>query len=292
MDYNPPNTRERVEARRQARRGQSAQAAPPRRTPPAAAPGQQAVPGARQALLGWVASGRLAGLLLFLPACLALGYLLTSPEFAVRDVRVEGNSALPNSEVAELAGFVGRPIWYVSPAEAVARLGESAYVASASVELALPDQALIRIVERRPEVRWQAGGVQYLVDGTGKVLGAAQEPAETDVLVIADNSHLELKPNEQLDTDAIRLAQDLSLRLPLELGLSPAQIGWDFGLGVYARTAAGQTIVFGQSEELARKLAVLDALLKDQTAFTYLDLRPDNPFYQNAAPTTPQPPAP
>jgi cell division protein FtsQ len=285
MDYNPPNTRERVAARRQQRRGQPPPPpSQPRRPSPAPVPGQQAIPGARQALLTWAGSGRLVGLLICLAACGALAYMLTDERFRVREVTVEGNSALHSDTVTELAAVVGRPIWFLKPEDAVARLGENAYVASAAVELALPDRATIRIVERRPEVRWQAGGVQYLVDRTGKVLGPAQEPAAADVLVIADNSHPELKPNEQIDLDAVRLAQDLALRLPVELGFTPAQIGWDFGLGVYARSAAGQTIVFGRSEDLSRKLAVLGVLLQDQTPFTYLDLRPANPFYQNTGP--------
>jgi cell division protein FtsQ len=152
------------------------------------------------------------------------------------------------------------------------------------VELALPDQATIRVVERRPEVRWLAGGVHYLVDRTGKVLGPAQEPADANVLVITDNSHLALEPNQQIDLDAVQLSQDLALRLPVELGFTPAQIGWDFGLGVYVRSSAAQTIVFGRSEDLPRKLAVLKALLQDQTPFSYLDLRPANPFYQHTGP--------
>lgn len=273
MDYNPPNTRERIAARRQARRGQ-----------PAPPPGQQATPGARLALRDWLASGRLAGLLICAAACAAMAFLLTSPRFSVRQVTVEGNSALDADAVAALAGVMGRPIWFVEPGQAVARLAENAYVDSASVELALPDRATIRIAERRPEVRWLAGGVQYLVDRTGKVLGPAQEPADANVLVITDNSHLELQPNEQIDLDAVRLSQDLALRLPLELGFTPAQIGWDYGLGVYVRSTAGQTIVFGRSEELPRKLAVLKQLLQDSTSFTYLDLRPATPFYQNIAP--------
>lgn len=297
MDYNPPNTRERVAARRQQRRGQAAAGqrteqsasppAPSRRAPVAPAPGQQAVPGARQAFLGWLGSGRLAGLLICLAACALLGFVLTDPAFSVQRITVEGNRALHADTVAALADITGRRIWYVQPKEVVARLGDNAYVASAEVRLAMPDEAIITIVERRPEVRWQAGGVQYLVDGTGKVLGPAQEPAEADVLVIADNSHTELKPKDQIDLDAVRLAQDLALRLPVELGFTPAQLGWDFGLGVYARSSAGQTIVFGRSEDLPRKLAVLDALLKDQTGFTYLDLRPANPFYQNTGPAAP-----
>ncbi|GAB4438001.1 MAG: FtsQ-type POTRA domain-containing protein [Chloroflexi bacterium OHK40] len=273
MDYNPPNTRERIAARRQQRRSGTGPV-----------PGQQATPGARRALAGWLASGRLVALALFLAACTGLAYALTDARFSVQRVVVEGNRALDADAVAELSGLRGRPIWFVRPEAVVARLRENAYVASARVELALPDQARIRIVERRPEVRWQAGGVQYLVDGSGTVLGAAQEPAEADVLVITDNSHLQLEPNDQIDLDAVQLAQTLAIRLPVELGFTPAQLGWDYGLGVYVRSTAGQTIVFGQSEHLQRKLAVLDVLLTDGTDFTYLDLRPSSPFYQNTAP--------
>ena len=46
------------------------------------------------------------------------------------------------------------------------------------------------------------------------------------------------------------------------------------------RTASDQVIVFGQNEELDRKLAVLQQLLIDQTAFTYLNLQLSSPFYQ------------
>ncbi len=271
MDYNEPNTRQRLAARRQRRRG------------PAPANGPQATPGPRRSLMGWLASGRLVSLVIFLGACGALIYLFTDARFSVRQVEVEGNSALNAQAVAALADVEGLPIWFVRHDVAAARLRENAYVASAAVEVALPDRAIIRIVERRPEVRWQAGGVQYLVDGTGKVLAAADEPAAADVLVVADSSHMQLSPNDQIDLDAIALAQSLALRLPVELGFTPAQIGWDYGLGVYVRSPAGQTIVFGQSESLGRKLAVLDVLLKDQTSFTYLDLRPDNPFYQDVA---------
>lgn len=284
MDYNPPNTRERIAARRQQRRKAAPAPPPPRRAPVAPPPGQQAVPGAQRALLAWLRNGRLASLALFLVTVGVLAYVFTAPRFSVQQIRVEGNNALDAATVAELVDLRGRPIWFVNTDHALARLKANAYVASAAIDLTLPDAARVRIVERRPEVRWQAGGVHYLVDGSGKVLGLAREAAAADVLVITDSSHLELKPNEQIDSDALHLAQNLALRLPVELGFTPAQIGWDYGLGIYVRGPLGQTIVFGQSEHLDRKLAVLQVLLQDQTAFTYLDLRPANPFYQNTAP--------
>jgi len=294
MEYNTPNTRERIAARRQQRRAAPSPAAP-RRPPAAPPPGQQAVPGMRRALTAWLSNGRLLSLALCLASLGILAYALASPRFSVWQIRVEGNHILEAELVTDLADALGRPIWFVKPAAVAARLRENAYIASASVDLALPDVLRIRIVERRPEVRWQAGGVHYLVDGAGKVLGPARESATDDVLVIADHSHLELKPNDLVDVDAVHLAQELALRLPVELGLTPAQIGWDYGLGVFVRGPLGQTIVFGQSEHLDRKLAILNILLKDQIAFTYLDLRPSNPFYQNRAPVAPvpvNPPAP
>jgi cell division protein FtsQ len=213
-----------------------------------------------------------------------LGYLLTSGRYSIQRVTVTGASALKVDQVIAESGILGWPIWFVGAAETEARLRANPYVESAQVQLTLPDQASITLIERRPEVRWQAGSVQYLIDGRGQVLAPAQEPATTDVLVVIDRTTPELKPGDQIDTDALRLTQALALRLPGEAGFTPAQIGWDFGLGVYVRSQAGQTIIFGQSKELDRKLAIFRTLLQDQTPFTYLDLRPSNPFYQNAQP--------
>jgi cell division protein FtsQ len=272
MEYNPPNTRERIAARRQRRQV---------RPPPA--DGSQAQPGPRQTLRDWLVSGRLISAIVFALSLIGLGYALFSPQLSIRSVQITGNNALSSAEIAELADLMGRPIWFVHPDAVAERLMTVAYVERAEVQLLLPDIATIQLVERRPEVRWLAGGVHYLVDGTGKVLGVAQEPAEPNVLVIVDNSSLQLQPGDRLDPDALNLSRALAVRLPGELGFSPAQIGWDLGLGVYARSGAGQTIVFGQNKELDRKLAVLNYLLTDGTAFTYLDLRSSTPYYQNTA---------
>jgi cell division protein FtsQ len=281
MDYNAPNTRQRIAARRLARQGRPATG------------GSQVRPDIRRAAIDWLRSGRLPSLLIFLASMAALAYVLTAESYSVQRVTVEGAGALKADQVIAASGLLGRSIWFVGTAATEARLGENPYVESAHVELALPDQAIIRVVERRPEVRWQAGNIQYLVDGRGQVLAAAQEQAKPDVLVIIDRTTPELKPGDQIDTDALNLTRALALRLPGEIAFTPAQIGWDFGLGVYVRSAAGQTIIFGQSAQLDRKLAILGALLKDQTPFTYLDLRPSNPFYQNdqrpAATSQPQP---
>ncbi|NJO83171.1 MAG: hypothetical protein HC828_10360 [Blastochloris sp.] len=149
-----------------------------------------------------------------------------------------------------------------------------------SIRIGLPDRATIKIAERRPEVRWAVGDVQYLVDGSGRVLDIAHEPADPATLVIQDNSHHQLQLKDYIDTDALELARALMLRLPDELGIHPTTMGWDIALGVYIISQSGQTIVFGQMDNLERKLAILHHLQQDGTIFTFLDLRPSNPYYR------------
>ena len=63
---------------------------------------------------------------------------------------------------------------------------------------------------------------------------------------------------------------------------------------MFITTADNRTIIFGTSDRLDEKLAVLGTLIGDGTAFTTLDLRPATPFYRNDAPgdATPAPAAP
>lgn len=274
FDYNQSNTRERVAARRRARsaRGGSTVRARPRR-----------------AVGAWLASGRLASLLLLIAALGGLLYVATAPRFTVRQVVVEGAQAMSEQKVAELAGAQGQSIWLVDTRQVVERLLANAYVEQASASVALPDQLTIVLRERRPEVRWQSGGALYLLDATGRVLDTDQTAPVSTTLVIEDRSNQLLRPNDTVDQDALALGRVLSLRLPTELGLRAAHIGWNIDTRLFVTTADNRTIIFGSSDALDSKLAVLGTLLRDGTAFTVLDLRPSTPFYRNDAPSATAP---
>jgi cell division protein FtsQ len=330
VDYNRPDTRARVEARRRRRkqRGkgdvpesdrhattaeqqafplgaavpepllkkQSWRKARPSRSTSTARPRDKAArtreqqvaqvqPGPRRVLLQWVITGRLFSLLLFLLSVGFLGYLFTSSDLTIQQVAVKGNHLVPNETIVELSGVRDASIWFINQDAIRHRLQASPYIEKVKIHVALPDHAAISIVERKPEVRWRIGPVQYLVDSSGKVLEIAQDIPDPDTLVIEDTTHRSLEPHDQLDPDALKLAQSLSVRLPTELELTPAVIGWNIGLGVYIRTNDDALIIFGKSDNLNDKLAILNQLLQEDTSFTYLDLRPSNPFYQNKPPS-------
>jgi len=266
MEYNPPDTRKRIAARRRRLSQQSTAAV---------------VPGWRWRLYDGLRSGRIVSGILFVMSCILLFYVLFSDRFRVQTVEVVGAELLSPERIVAAVPLRGLPIWLIDEQQTIAPLLRSPFVERAELTLSLPDRARIVIVERQPAIYWRSNGIDYLVDRQGYVIEPATTPPPADALVIVDTSNLPLEPNMRLDSDAIMLARELAWILPHDIGLEPAQIGWDFGLGVFVRTAQDQMIVFGRSEHLKRKLTILAYLLTDGTAFTYLDLRPVNPFYQN-----------
>ena len=269
FNYNQPNTRERIAARRRSRAGRS---------------GATVRPGPRRAVGSWVASGRLFSLVSLIAALGGLLYIATSPRFTVQQIAVEGAQALQASAVAELSGAQGQSIWLLDTRQIAEQLKTNAYIEEASAHVALPNQLVLSVTERRPEVRWQSGGRLYLLDGNGRVLDADNTAPVTDTLVIEDLSNRPLAPNDTVDADALKLGRVLSLRLPTELGMQPARIGWDLDTHIFITTQDQRKIIFGTSDHLDDKLAVLNTLLSDGTAFTLLDLRPSTPFYRNDVP--------
>lgn len=250
-----------------------------RRQPPTRAGSSQVQPGVRRTLLHWITSGRLFSLGLFVAATACLCYLFIAPDFQVQQVDVAGNAVLEDHVVTDMAQLDDLWIWFVDKEAIATQVRQNAYVEQAAVELALPNRAIVHISERRPEVRWQAGGTEYLVDGSGRVLDAATATND-GTLVIVDTSNPTLQPNQYVDPDALKLAQALAVRLPNEMQFAPQMIGWDAVLGVYIISPFNQTIVFGRSDNLEHKLAILHQLLRDDVHFAHLDLRHRYPYYR------------
>lgn len=232
----------------------------------------------------WLIQGRVASLCLLGWSLWGLWFLFTSPTIRIRTVTVEGATILTPDQVRELAAVDGLSPWWLSPDSLAEQLLQNAYIEHATVTIHLPDQVAIHVTERRPEVRWMRDGISYLVDRHGTVLSPTDEPPAPDTLIIHDTSPGTLYPNQRVDPDAIALARALALRLPHDLEFSPTLIGWDLGLGIFLQTPTDQTVVFGRSDNLSHKLAMLQHLQRDQTAYTFLDLRPARPYYRPPPP--------
>lgn len=266
-------------------------------------PTSQARPGFRR-VLGWsVRSGKLPALAIFLLSIWLLYDSLSSERFVVRTIKAEGIQALTEQDVRELAGVTKQSVWVLDEAAVEANVARSPYVERVRAQVQLPDTVLVRVSERRPEVRWMHSGTTFDVTWEGLVLagsapdtlafalpspatapdasaGAASGPEFVNSIQIIDTTpNRALKPGDYVDRDALEVARRVSLRAA-ELPLAMERIEWDAGLGVSLIVGQNQQVVLGKSERLDEKFAILAQLLRENTAFSYLDLRSTTPFYR------------
>lgn len=168
---------------------------------------------------------RLAGLALLLACSGAIGWLLTSDDFALDNVALE-LSGLRYSDAAAVRGAIGLPasgttnVFLLNTTQMRRALAALPAVASIDVRATLPHRLVVAIVERVPVLMLGHDRQTYLVDADGVVL----EQRPSDALALSDLPLVDDRRAEQA-IDII-VGQPLSAidgRAMLELGaLTPA----------------------------------------------------------------------
>lgn len=222
-------------------------------------------------------NGRLPAGIGALALATILTYVVTDARFVVDTVVVTGVAALPGSTIAETSGVLGQSVFGVDSAAVARRLAALPGVQRADVHIEAPDRLVVRITERRAVMIWDAGEVSYLVDEAGDVLGQ-EDPAAP--LALPRLQTLAGMPSPtvggQVGAMPVRAVLALNARLPAETGVTRAAITLDPLIGVVVQTEKWRAVV-GNDELLGKKLAVLKALLRDQS-WSEADIRdPDRP---------------
>ena len=115
----------------------------------------------------------------------AVFYLRTSPRFEVQKLSVSGARHVPENQVIARAGFeIGTNIFRVNLDEMRDRVEKIGWVRTAAVQRILPDQIVIRIVEREPIGLTRIKGEIYQFDIDGKILDP--DPASGSSFPILD----------------------------------------------------------------------------------------------------------
>jgi cell division protein FtsQ len=117
-----------------------------------------------------------AAALVALPVVVVAAFVIASytPLFRLRDIRVEGATALSREQVIELAGVgPGTNVFHLNTAATEAALTADPWIAVATVERHLPDTVVIRVQERTPIAQTSAGSTPMAIAGDGVVLPEA-----------------------------------------------------------------------------------------------------------------------
>ncbi len=249
---------------------------------------------------------RAAGLLAMLAAGAAIYGAGASDAFAVRHVDVVGASLTAESAIRAAAGVTAGAgeapnLFGLATGDLRRRVEELPTVASASVDVGLPDGLTIRVVERTALLAWGVGDRRFLVDDHGRVF--AELPADpADARVAAQLAAVPVIDDERATASALAVGAaidsvdfDVARRLgalrPADVGsgaaalgvsvtdadgfvVRPTPAGWSAVFGLYTPTLRPPTIVPGQVRLLASLLAgreaqVGEVLLASETDGTY-----------------------
>ena len=207
---------------------------------------------------------------------------VTSPEYVVASVSVEGSKVLSTEQANEIAGVQGQNIFTVDPIAVQERLAQkAALLKGVTVETRLPNQVIIRVQERRPATVWVSGdGTPLLASDDHVVVGYAT--TLQDYVTIFDRGPATdtLKvgfPMPVNKADASDTAQQIYLTLPEATGLQLRQLEWAPDNGITAVAATGQRIEFGTGDDLEQKIKIVQALVQQSQArgqqWSVLDVR-------------------
>ncbi len=101
----------------------------------------------------------------------AIVYLTTAPRFEVKKLAVSGLKRVEENEVIARAGFeVGTNVFRVNLDEMRLRIEELQWVRNALVERVLPDQIIIKVIEREPVGLARIRGEVYQFDIEARIL--------------------------------------------------------------------------------------------------------------------------
>ena len=100
-----------------------------------------------------------------------ISYLRVAPRFEVKKLSVSGLRRVEENQIIAKAGFeVGTNVFKVDLSEIRTRIEELQWVRHAIIQRVLPDQIIIKIVEREPIGLARIQGEIYLFDTDGKIL--------------------------------------------------------------------------------------------------------------------------
>jgi len=190
----------------------------------------------------------------------ALGVAASWPGFDPSEIVVTGNHRVGRSEILQRAAIARNvSIWLQSPRTIAARIETIPYIGTAAVHRIPPSKIRIAVSERVPFAMLRSGAQTVLVDRNLRVLSAAPGAASGPLLVVAPG--LDLSPGTAVNARAAVELRDAYEKMSGSR-VVPAQLGFDRFGGLVVTTSDGLQLLLGGQSDLAQKLRLADAILR------------------------------
>ena len=213
-------------------------------------------------ILPWVAAVAVLGVALWL--------LLANVVFVVREVRVEGAGEVPEADVRRLSGIrLGARMSAVN-VEAIRQDVESdGRVAFVSLDRSYPSRLVLTVRPRTLDALILQGGKLLVLDSDAYVVRIADQLPDSRIPYVSGIRATYYALGRQLDLSDGRC---LAMKAVLEALKAQAATGYVSELNVSntedlrAITRTGMTVLLGNSDDMARKIAWMSGALADLEA--------------------------
>jgi len=210
-------------------------------------------------------------LLLLAAAALVAALLLRGRIFVLNEVKVEGNTAYADAQIAALSGLkLGGSIFEVN-ANAIARnFSADNHVKLIDVRVNYPDTVTLVVSERRPRAMVNCAGVILIVDEEGCILDRLSSlPESSDMIVVSGLDVSISAQGRQIESARRWQMDDMQTLLAAldERGLSPliSEMNLADRYNLYLVSRTGVQIVLGDEENIAGKLVWAQTVLEKLT---------------------------
>lgn len=233
----------------------------------------------------WVVMRIFLIVIFFAGAVWGIDYFYNSNYFKISEINIEGTIHYADEYIGGLLeGLKGSNIFEVDKKKIEDSITDNTiWIKSVELKKIFPDSINIFFEERKPFLIINYKNKYYLLDREAVVLeeiGVDQLDGYKDLLIVAGAIEYDLDPGDVIAKKNILSCADIYRGFDdgLKNIIKEAGIEDNIYGDIFFRTYDGLKIVFGDSNEIIKKVEVLKLLLKEETNYIIINLKsPDNP---------------
>ena len=233
----------------------------------------------------WLVMRALLAVCLLAAAVWGLNYFYNSSYFKIKSLSIEGNIHYDENTLDKFTTDIrGTNIFEINKKDIEDSLVSGlVWIKSVELRKIFPDSIEIMIQERNPALIASYKSDLYLLDDEGLILEKISfDDIESygDLILVKDAFDYKLGPGEAIAAKNILSCGNIYNIMDEEVRVLIKEAGIEKNIAgdIFFITYNNEKIVFGDSNEIIKKIEVLKLLLKHETKYNIIDLRnPDNP---------------
>ncbi len=202
-----------------------------------------------------------------LAAIIVIAVFLDGSVFIIRDVRIEGNCGMEDTDVIRLAGIdMGGKMRHFDEAEVRRNVENTGRLICVSADKELPGTVVITVEQRVPRIVTDYGGSIALMDAEGYVISVTHEMPEGDYLYVTGLSANNAVPGRLIGADNLRIEAMAAVIDGIDATgvsgyISEINVADIDGIYLYSRT--GIQVMIGDTNQMENKLIWMKYALID-----------------------------